>query len=155
MRISELTTVYYVYVTYVYPYYLEPALVKCTEDTAAALAAFDEYSPLLQSSINPFVFIPKCISYGIFRGDVTATVGTGTFLTNQEKMEITLKELRTIIFHRGIEMFNKILYILRKEPIYVELADHMESKHHIPANTICIEKSVHDVYVHVAIKFVC
>ena len=92
------------------------------------MATFDEYSSLLQESINPFVFIPKCISYGILRGDVTASVGGGaTFLTNQMKMEIVVRELRNIVFERGIEVFKKILYVLRTEPIYVEVADHIES----------------------------
>ena len=93
------------------------------------MATFDEYSSLLQESINPFVFIPKCISYGILRGDVTVTVGGGAiFLTNQQKMEIIVHKLRNIVFNKGIEVFKKILYILRTEPIYVEVADHIESK---------------------------
>lgn len=76
------------------------------------------------------MFIPKCVSYGILRGDVTASVGGGAiFLTNQKKMEIVIYELRNIVFERGIEVFKKILYVLRTEPIYVEVADHIESKY--------------------------
>ena len=105
------------------------------------MATFDEYSSLLQKSINPFVFIPKCISYGILRGDVTATVGGGAiFLTNQQKMEIVIQELRNIVFERGIKVFKKILYVLRTEPIYVQVANHIESKHIVP---------VYDVYENV------
>ena len=51
-------------------FYVGPALVKSTNETAAVMATFDEYSSLLQSSINPFVFIPKCVSYGILSGDI-------------------------------------------------------------------------------------
>ena len=110
--------------------YVEPALVKCTEEVAAALATFDEYSSMLQDSINPFVFVPKCVCYELLRGDVTASVSGGTvFSSNQKKMEVILHELRSIIFEQGIEVFKKILYVLRTEPIYVKVADHIESKY--------------------------
>ena len=110
--------------------YIGPALVKSTNETAAVMATFDEYSSLLQSSINPFVFIPKCVSYGILSGDITASVsGAAVFQTNETRMEIIVKELRNVVFLGGIEVFKKILVVLRTEPIYVELADHIESKH--------------------------
>ena len=93
------------------------------------MATFDEYSSLIQENIDPFVFIPRCVSYEILRGDITAEVGGGaTFLTNQKRMEIVVRELRSIVFEKGIEVFKKILYVLRREPIYVRVADHIESK---------------------------
>lgn len=98
--------------------------MKSTEETDAAMATFDEYFDLLQSSINPFLFIPKCISYEILSGDVT---GGAVFFTNEMKMTIVLPELRNTVFLRGVEVFKKILYVLRTEPLYVELANHMES----------------------------
>lgn len=124
-----------------YLFILEPALVKPTDDTAAVMMAFDEYSSLFQKCIDPFVFIPKCVSYGILSGDDAAIVGGGAvFLTNEIKMDLILSELRNTVFHRGIEVFKKILHVFRTEPIYVELADHIESKalHHACIYTKCI-----------------
>ena len=100
------------------------------------MATFDEYSSLIQESIDPFKFIPRCVSCGILRGDIAAEVGGGaTFLTNQLRMEIIVRELRSTVFERGIEVFKKILYVLRCEDIYVNLADHIESKHYF--NALC------------------
>ena len=122
----------HIMLTYVFneSHYSEPALVKSTDDTAGAMVSFDEHLPLIQSRINPFVIIPKCISYGVIRGDVTATVGPGPTRTNAEKLEILVQELRNIVFQKGIESFKRILHVIRTEQTFVKVADEIERKHH-------------------------
>ena len=104
--------------------------MKPTDDTAAALMAFDEHFSVFLSCVDPFVFISKCVSNEILSADVAIVGGGAVFLTNKIKMELIMSELRNTIFHRGIEAFKKILRVFRTEPIYVELADHIESKHY-------------------------
>ena len=93
------------------------------------MVSFDEHLSLIQNKLNPFMIIPKCISYGVIRGDVTATVGPGPTRTNAEKLEILVQELRNIVFQNGIESFQRILYVMRTEKTFVEVADEIQRKH--------------------------
>ena len=77
--------------------------------------------------MDPFKFIPKCIAHEIIEGDMYAA-GASVFLTNEIKMEPVLKEIRSLICLNGVDVFEKLLKVLRSEPtgIYKELADTME-----------------------------
>lgn len=103
-----------------------------TPNTDAALKAFDEYFTVMHNCVNPLVFTPKCISYGVFEGSMYAS-GGAIFLTNQIKMETVLPEIRKLISLNGVVVFERVLKVLRSEPtdIYNELADCMESMHYV------------------------
>ena len=96
--------------------------------TAAALKAFDEYFTVMYNCVDPFKFIPKCIAHEIIEGDMYAA-GASVFQTNEIKMEPVLNEIRNLICLNGVDVFEKLLKVLRSEPtgIYKELADTMES----------------------------
>ena len=78
--------------------------------------------------MDPFKFIPKCIAHEIIEGDMHAD-GTLVFQPHEIKMEPVLNEIRSIICLNGVDVFEKLLKVLRSEPsgIYKELADTMES----------------------------
>ena len=103
-------------------------------DTIAAMEAFDEYSSLMQNYVDPFVFIPKCISYQLLNGDVSASGGPATFQPNELKMGMVLPEIRNNIFLNGVEKFFKLIELFRSEPIYNELANHLEGMKYL-----CVE----------------
>ena len=103
---------------------LEP--VHHTQDTAAALKAFDEYYTVIEC-VDPFVFIPKCISYEVFQGDDMYTSGGSIFLNNQMKIEMVLPIIRNLISLNGVDVFDKLLKVLHSEPNYKQLANHMKS----------------------------
>ena len=58
---------------------------------------------------------------------VTNTGGGAIFVTDQVKMDTVLPKLRNLICLNGVKVFEKLLKVLRSEPIYTELADHMQS----------------------------
>ena len=97
-------------------------------DTTAAMEAFDEYSSLMQKCVDPFVFIPKCVSYELLNGDVSAAGGPSVFLTNEIKMDLVLPEIRNNILLNGVEKFFKLIELFRSEAIYNDLANHLEGK---------------------------
>ena len=82
----------------------------------------------MRDCVDPFVFIPKCIAHEIIEGDMY-TLTASVFLPNEIKMEPVLKEIRSLICLNGVDVFEKLLEVLRSEPtgIYKELADTMES----------------------------
>ena len=104
-------------------YCLEPT--RHPPSTTAALKAFDEYFTVMHTCLDPFKFIPKCIAHEIIEGDMYAS-GASVFLANDMKMEPVLAEIRKFICLNGIGVFEKLLKVLRSEPIYKELADCME-----------------------------
>ena len=95
---------------------------------AAALKAFDEYFTVMYNCVDPFKFIPKCIAHEIIEGDMY-TAGASMFLPNEINMDPVLNEIRSLICSNGVDVFEKLLKVLRSEPsgIYKELADTMES----------------------------
>ena len=96
-----------------------------TQDTAAALKAFDEYYTVIEG-VDPFVFIPKCISYGVFQGDDMYTSGGSIFLNNEMKIEMALPQIRKLISLNGVDVFDKLLKALHSEPNYKRLANRMK-----------------------------
>ena len=82
----------------------------------------------MHNCVDPFKFIPKCIAHEIIEGDMYAA-GADVFQPNEIKMEPVLAEIRNLICLNGVDVFEKLLEVLRSEPtgIYKELADHMES----------------------------
>ena len=86
----------------------------------------------MYNCVDPFRFIPKCIAHEIIEGDMYAA-GTSVFLPNEIKMEPVLAEIRRFICLNGVDVFEKLLKVLRSEPtgIYKELADCMESMYHV------------------------
>ena len=96
-----------------------------TPDTAAALKTFDECYAVIEG-VDPFVFIPKCISYGVFQGDDMYTSGGSIFLNNQMKLELALPQIRKLISLNGVDVFDKLLDALHSEPNYKRLANHMK-----------------------------
>ena len=76
--------------------------------------------------VDPFKFVPKCISYGILEGDLYSSGGS-IFLTNEIKIEMVLPLIRNQISLNGVEVFEKLLKVLHSEPNYKQLADHMGS----------------------------
>ena len=97
-------------------------------DTTAAMEAFDEYFSLMQRCVDPFVFIPKCVSYELLNGDISASSGSSVFQTNEMKMDLVLPEIRSNILLNGVEKFFKLIELFRSETIYNELANHLEGK---------------------------
>ena len=108
--------------TYVYYYY---NFIDLTQDTVAALRTLDEYYTVIEC-VDPFVFIPKCISYGVFQGD-NMQLGGAIFLNNQMKLEIALPKIRKLISLNGVDVFDKLLRVLHSEPNYKRLANRMKS----------------------------
>ena len=90
----------------------------------------------MHSCVDPFKFIPKCIAHEIIEGDKYVS-GAAVFLTNDLKMEPVLKEIRKLIYLNGVDVFEKLLKVLRSEPIYKELADCMESMY-IAITYVCM-----------------
>ena len=107
-----------------------------TQDTAAALNAFDECYAVIEC-VDPTVFIPKCISYGIFQGDMY-TSGGSIFLNDQIKIEMVLPIIRNLISLNGVDVFDKLIKVLHSEPNYKQLADHMKSTCLYATMNVCI-----------------
>ena len=100
--------------------------VSSISDNIAAVKAFDEYISVMQDYVDPFVFIPKCISCELLERDVSAFGGTALFLTNKLKMETVLKEIRNNISLNGVKKLRDLIELFHSEPIYNELANHLE-----------------------------
>ena len=105
-------------------------ILDLTQDTVAALRTFDEYYTVIEC-VDPFVFIPKCISYGVFQGD-DMQLGGAIFLNNQMKLEIALPKIRKLISLNGVDVFDKLLRVLHSEPNYKRLANQMKSTYMLP-----------------------
>ena len=93
------------------------------EENTAAVATFDEYISVMQDCVDPSVFIPKCISCELLSGDV---FGSGVFQTNVMKMEMVLPDVRNNILLNGDEKLVDLIELFRSEPIYNDLANHLE-----------------------------
>ena len=106
------------------------------------MEAFDEYTSLMQNYVDPFVFIPKCISYELLSGDVSASGGSAVFLTNEVKMAMVLPEIRNNIFLNGVEKFFKLTELFRSEPIYNELANHLDGMNNLCTKCACVKLSM-------------
>ena len=105
-------------------------------DAAAALKTFDEYYTVIEG-VDPFVFIPKCISYGAFQGDDMYTSGGSIFLNDQMKIEMALPQIRKLISLNGVDVFDKLLKALHSEPNYKRLANSMKSMYLHVTMTVC------------------
>ena len=91
----------------------------------AELGAFDAYLSKMTLYLNPAIMLGKFLSHGVIDGNIIHQIGT--FISDADKMDIMLREVRRNIGN-GNNSLSQLIEALSDVPNYQNLAREMNGE---------------------------